>query len=70
MNNNHPHRPEIIEEQDYQFSEKNRMKWEAEYSLNKGELTTREYENRILNIIEWYNDITRQINAWENIGDC
>lgn len=45
----------------HQREEKEWMKEEAGYALNKGEITTREYEKRILHIILWYEDIVEEI---------
>lgn len=45
----------------YQRDEKKRMKEEATYALNKGELSAREYEKLILKIIDGHKDIVQEI---------
>ena len=47
----------------YQRDEKERLKEEATYSLNKGELSPREYEREILQIINGHKDIVQEILA-------
>lgn len=50
----------------YQRDEKEWMKEEAGYALNKGEITSREYEKRILRIILGYEEIVEEILAYNN----
>lgn len=45
----------------YQRDEKERLKEEATYALNKGELSTREYEKVILQIINGHKNIVQKI---------
>lgn len=45
----------------YQRDEKERLKEEATYALNKGEITPREYEKLILKIIADHKDIVQEI---------
>ena len=48
----------------YQRDEKERLKEEATYALNKGELSPREYERVILQIINGHKDIVQEILAY------
>ena len=50
----------------HQRDEKERMKEEATYSLNKGEITPRQYEKLILEIISGHKDIISKILKDEN----
>lgn len=45
----------------YQRDEKERLKEEATYAMNKGEISPREYEKLILKIIADHKDIVQDI---------
>jgi hypothetical protein len=54
----------------YQKNEKERMKEEATYAMNKWEITPKEYEKLIFEIISGHKDIISKILKDENRWDC